>query len=125
MAQTKTKKAPSKRPSKKKAGNSPKPSGSAAPHSVRYCGPTSHPSHHHAAVAAEGAGHIWAASIIAGLAIVLTAAIAFTAVQAETEQKDQTRSQQLRGDIIREIRAVNSRIDQLEERVETVVNQTN
>lgn len=52
----------------------------------------------------------------------LTAAIAFTAVQAESEQREQTRSQQLRGDIIREIRAVNSRIDQLEDKVEMIVN---
>lgn len=124
MAQTKTKKAPAKRRAKaKKAGNSPKPCKDCTPRSVRYCGPTSHPSHHHAAVAAEGAGHIWAASIIAGLAIVLTGAIAFTAVQAESEQREQTRSQQLRGDIIREIRAVNSRIDQLEDTVEMIASQ--
>jgi hypothetical protein len=48
---------------------------------------------------------------------VLTAAIAFTAVQAETEQNEQVRSQQLRGDVVREIRSINTRIDQLEERV--------
>lgn len=122
MAQTKAKKAPSKRRTRsKKAGNSPAPSSQCTPKSVRYCGPTSHPSHHHAAVAASGSRHIWSASIIAGLAIVLTAAIAFTAVQAEEEQHDQIRSQQLRGDIVREMRSLNDRIDQLETKVEQLV----
>jgi hypothetical protein len=123
MARTKTKKAPAKRRARtKKAGNGPKPREDSRSKSVRYSGPTSHPSHHHAAVAAEGVRHVWSASIIAGLAIVLTAAIAFTAVQAETEQRQQTRSEQLRGDIIREIRAVNSRIDMLEETVDSMAN---
>lgn len=68
-------------------------------------------------VAAEGHRHVWAASVIAGLAIVLTAAIAFTAVQAETEQRNQIRDAQMRGDIIREIRTLNTRISDLEGRV--------
>ena len=124
MAQTKIKKL-SRRPRAKKAANSPLPckGNDCTPKSVRYCGPTSHPSHHHAAVAAEGGKHVWAASIIAGLAIVITASIAFTAVQAETEQREQARSATLRGDIIREIRVLNDRMDRLEGNVQIISNQ--
>ncbi|MBD3251342.1 hypothetical protein GF380_02705 [Candidatus Uhrbacteria bacterium] len=126
MPQTKTKKAATPRRTRaKKAANSPAPCKGCkmgckdcGPKSVRYCGPTSHPSHHHAAEAAEGSRHVWAASVVAGLAIVLTAAIAFTAVQAETEQREEVRSQQLRGDIVREIRAINQRIDGIEAKVD-------
>ena len=52
---------------------------------VRYSGPTSHPRDHLIHQAARGARHIWAAAIVAGLDVVLTGAISYTAVQAETE----------------------------------------
>ena len=86
-----------KRTSKKRsAGHSPIPLGpgstpSICGHSgcvgncrVRYCGPTSHPRDHQIQMAAHGTKHIWAASIVAGLAVVLTGSIAYTAAQAES-----------------------------------------
>lgn len=54
---------------------------------VRYIGPVSHIRDHHALHAARGAGHIWAASIVTGFAIVLTGAIAFQSAQAKTERE--------------------------------------
>jgi hypothetical protein len=51
---------------------------------VRYCGPTSHPRDHLIHQAAHGVQHIWAASIVAGLAVVLTGFMAYTGVQAES-----------------------------------------
>lgn len=51
---------------------------------VRYVGPMSHVSDHHAVHAARGVGHIWAASIITGFAIVLTGVLAFQTVQAKS-----------------------------------------
>lgn len=123
MEETKTKKAPAKKPRAIKAANAPapvaKPCEPVAP-TVRYCGPTSHPSHYHSAVAAQGHKHAWAASIIAGLALILTGSIAFTAVQAETEQRATIRSTELRGDFVREIRELNQRITALEEKVDAL-----
>lgn len=54
---------------------------------VRYVGPTSHPRDHLLHKAAYGAGQVWTAAIVAGLAVVLTASIAFAATQAETAPK--------------------------------------
>lgn len=51
---------------------------------VRYSGPTSHPRDHLIHQAAHGARHVWMASVVAGLAVVLTGAMAYTAVQAES-----------------------------------------
>ncbi len=88
MADTKTKK-----PAKRKAANSPAPCGpgSTCGHSgcegtckVRYVGPTSHPRDHHAQEAAQGTRHVWTAAIVAGLAVVLTGTIAYSAVEAGT-----------------------------------------
>jgi hypothetical protein len=118
MEQTKTKKAAPRKPRVPKAANSPEPVSSPAALpavTVRYAGPTSHPSHHHAAVAAEGTKHIWAAPIIAGLAIILTASIAYSAVQAESKQMQTIRETELRGDYVKGIRDINQRLDQLEQ----------
>jgi hypothetical protein len=88
-----------KRPSRKKvaAANSPIPTGpgSTCGHSgcsgpacqVRYAGATSHPRDHMLHEVSRGVRHIWTASIVAGLAVVLTGSIAYTAVQAETAPK--------------------------------------
>lgn len=54
---------------------------------VRYAGPTSHPRDHRMYEIAGGVKHIWLASVVAGLAVVLTGSIAYTAVQAETAPK--------------------------------------
>lgn len=125
MAQTKTKSTASKSAKitkAPKAANCPPPTAVApliAP-SVRYVGSTSHLSHHHVAVAAEASKHIWVAPAIAGLAIVITAAIAFTGAQADTEQRQSLRDSQLRTDVIREVRNLNLRLDVLEARVDAL-----
>jgi hypothetical protein len=54
---------------------------------VRYAGPTSHPRDHRMHEIASGVKHVWTASVVAGLAVVLTGVIAFNAVQAETAPK--------------------------------------
>lgn len=123
METTKTKKA--RKPRAAKAANSPEPVATPAAEelttrTVRYCGPTSHPSHHHAAVAAEGSKHVWAAPIIAGLAIILTATIAYSAVQANSEQVNMVRETELRGDYVKGIRDINQRLDKIEQRLNTV-----
>lgn len=52
---------------------------------VRYVGPTTHIRDHHAVHAARGVSHVWTAAIVSGFAVVLTGAIAFTAVNAQVE----------------------------------------
>ena len=49
---------------------------------VRYVGPTSHIRDHHILHAAYGASHVWAAAVIAGLAIVITMTVAFSSQAA-------------------------------------------
>jgi len=80
----------------KKAAHSPIPTGpigglggSTCGHSgcdsacrVRYVGPVTNIRDHHIIHAARGVAHVWTAAIVAGLAVVLTGAIAYTAVQA-------------------------------------------
>ncbi len=98
MATTTPKKRPVRR---KKAGSSPIPAGptggSTCGHSgckatcrVRYCGPTSPMHNHYIVHAARGVAHVWTAAIVSGLAVVLTAAIAFTAVNAQEQTNDPT-----------------------------------
>ena len=68
---------------------------------VRYIGPVSHIRDHHALHAARGAGHVWAASMITGFAVVMTGAIAFQSAQAKTErtvaEREQTQHVEQRG----------------------------
>lgn len=121
--ETKTKKAVSRKPRAVKAANSPEPISTPAElptRTVRYVGPTSHPSHHHASVAADGAKHVWAAPIIAGLAIILTATIAYSAVQAESKQVNTIRDTELRGDYVKGIRDINKRLDALEKSIDSL-----
>ncbi len=53
---------------------------------VRYVGPTTHIRDHHIVHAARGASNVWTAAIVAGLAVVLTGAIAYTALGADYNQ---------------------------------------
>ncbi len=55
---------------------------------VRYVGAVSHIRDHHALHAARGVGHIWAASVITGFAVVLTGVVAFQSAQAKTVQEN-------------------------------------
>ena len=90
MAETKAKKRSGGR-KRASAGHSPIPQGATCGHSgckemcsVRYSGPTSHPRDHLLHKAAHGAAHVWMASVVAGLAVVVTMSIAYTAAQAES-----------------------------------------
>lgn len=51
---------------------------------VRYVGAVSQITDHHIIKASHASSHIWAAAVISGLAVVLTGAIAYTSVQAES-----------------------------------------
>lgn len=53
---------------------------------VRYVGAVSQITDHHIVKASHATSHIWAAAVISGLAVVLTGAIAYTSVQAESNQ---------------------------------------
>lgn len=92
MAELSSKK-PVRRPVRK-AANSPVPpplsSGPTCGHdgcgtacSVRYVGPTSHMRDHHIVHTARGISQVWTAAIVAGLAVVLTGAVAWSAVDAQ------------------------------------------
>lgn len=92
-------------------------SGSACGHShcddtcrVRYIGAVSHVRDHHAMHAARGVGHIWAASIVTGFAVVLTSVFAFNSVQARSEQANAASRNNGQG----ENRALMERLDKLE-----------
>lgn len=106
-----------------KAGNAPEPTGpmmnSSCGHSscgmtckVRYVGNTSHMRDHFIMHAARGATHIWSASVVTGLAIVLTGTIAYSAVQAKDGQVQAMarREAVTRGDL----KAVNERLANME-----------
>lgn len=98
MAELSPKK-PIRRAPVRKAANSPAPamgsgmgasSGPTCGHdgcgtacNVRYVGPTSHMRDHHIVHTARGISHVWTAAIVAGLAVVLTGAVAWTAVDAQ------------------------------------------
>lgn len=115
MGETKAKSS-ARRP--KKDANSPVPSGvggSMCGHSacntvcrVRYAGPTTHMRDHHIVHAARGVAHVWSAAIVAGLAVVLTGAIAYTAVDASTT------SDVSNATLLNELQDLNLRIDRLE-----------
>ncbi len=72
---------------------------------VRYCGPTSPIRDHHIVHAARGVAHVWTAAIVAGLAIVLTGAIAYTAIEAQSATVSPTQT---------ELNAINQKLDSLE-----------
>jgi len=112
-----------------KVGNSPEPAPqftepSMAPlcgHShcqdrcrVRYIGPTSHIRDHHILHTARGVAHVWTAAIIAGLAIVITGAIAFSAVNAQNQTQEAERMAQSTEQIINKIDTLEYRMAALE-----------
>lgn len=76
---------------------------------VRYCGPTTHMRDHHIVHAARGAAHVWTAAIVAGLAIVLTGAIAYTAVEAQTPS-----TATMLNRILNELRDLRKRVDAMD-----------
>ena len=77
---------------------------------VRYVGPMSSVHAHHALHAARGVGHIWAASIITGFAVVVTGVIAFQSADAKSSgQVGVTQSAQMM--------QLNQRLDRLEQMV--------
>jgi len=75
---------------------------------VRYVGPTTHMRDHHIVHAARGASNVWTAAIVAGLAVVLTGAIAYTALGADYHQP-------VVKDMSGEFRLINQRLDRLED----------
>ncbi len=77
---------------------------------VRYVGAVSHIRDHHAMHAARGVGHIWAASIITGFAVVLTGVVAFQSAQAKTTQENVAVRQTSQS----ELRQVMERLNRLE-----------
>jgi len=111
-----------------RAGNSPEPvqftepsMAAACGHShcqdrcrVRYIGPTSHIRDHHILHTARGVAHVWTATIIAGLAIVITGAIAFSAVNAQNQYQDAQRVAQSTDQIINKIDTLEHRMAALE-----------
>lgn len=72
--------------------------------SVRYCGPTTQLRDHHIVHAARGASNVWTAAIVAGLAVVLTGAIAYSAVEAAPVSSDP---------VLMQLQQMNSRLDAL------------
>ncbi|MDO8617786.1 MAG: hypothetical protein Q7N87_02785 [Candidatus Uhrbacteria bacterium] len=71
---------------------------------VRYVGQTSRITDHHMFHTARAVTNIWAAAIVVGLSVVLTGAIAFSAVQARSDQatmKVQRENGALRSDAAR------------------------
>jgi hypothetical protein len=112
-----------------KAGNSPSPSieSKCGPcgHSdcndrcrVRYIGPTTHVRDHHILHAARGISHIWPAVIIAGLAIVLTGAIAYNTANAQNKQIDKALLENSTEQILNKLDALETRIDVMERDME-------
>lgn len=123
MQEAKTKRPTSRRP--RKDAGSPEPVGptggmptndAVCGHSgcgrmcnVRYVGPTSHVHDHHIIHAARGIAHVWTAAIVAGLAVVLTGAIAYASVEAVPSAPRQTLSF-----LTREIKQMNQHLEQIE-----------
>lgn len=126
-----TKATPKKRVTKRraKAANSPSPSSGSgcAPcgHAdckdrcrVRYVGPTTHIRDHHILHAARGISHIWPAVIIAGLAVVITTAIAYSAVNAQNTQNEQELVQNSTQQILNKLDKLETRINVMEQDIE-------
>jgi len=63
---------------------------------------------HHIMHAARGVAHVWTAAIVAGLAVVLTGAIAYTAVEAQSTTDQPTQD---------ELKIIRIKLDNLEKNV--------
>jgi len=122
---------PKKRVIKKgaKAANSPSPSSKSkcgpCGHShcdnrcrVRYIGPTTHVRDHHILHAARGISHVWPAVIIAGLAIVLTGAIAYHTANAQNQLVEENLVQNSTEQILNKLDSLETRIDVMERDIE-------
>ena len=93
---------------------------------VRHAGPTSPIRDHHIAHIARGVSNVWTASIVAGLAVVLTGAIAYSAVQAAPiERTDSVQLTTASGfaKLNARLDALNSRLDNLELRIKVLNDQ--
>lgn len=120
-----TKATPKKRTTRRRAksANSPSPCGHAYCSDqcrVRYIGPTTHIRDHHILHAARGISHVWPAVIIAGLAIVLTGAIAYNAVNAQNQETEKNLVQNSTEQILNKIEQLELRIDAMERDVEAL-----
>lgn len=73
---------------------------------------------HHIAHVARGMSHIWASAIIAGLAVVLTGALAFSAAQAQTELKIEDENFATKQSILMELRKMSKEVASLKGQVD-------
>lgn len=83
---------------------------------VRYIGPTSPMRDQHIIHAARGVAHVWTAAIVSGLAVVLTGAFAFTAVQAAAPAKADTATNTIAyqlGQINLRLNSIDGKLNQL------------
>ncbi len=90
---------------------------------VRHVGPTSSIRDHHIAHIARGVSSVWTASIVAGLAVVLTGAIAYSAVQASPVQREAASGPSMTVGFNRlndQFKALNKRLDDLEIRLKVL-----
>ena len=110
----------------KKAANSPSPS-TVGPcgHShcaevcrVRYIGPVTPIRDHHILHVARGVSHIWTAVIIAGLAVVLTGAIAFSSVNAANQRREDIRTTQSTNILLNKLDSLEDRLGAMEKQVQ-------
>lgn len=113
----------------KKAANSPVPGPCGHSHCgemcrVRYIGPVTSIRDHHIMHVARGVSHIWTAVIIAGLAVVLTGAVAYSSANASNQQKDDLRSANSTGLILEQMQGLNDRLSALESEVKASTAQT-
>ncbi len=93
---------------------------------VRHAGPTSPIRDHHIAHIARGVSNVWTASIVAGLAVVLTGAIAYSAVQAAPVQREASAQSSMLASFNRlnnRLDAINKRLDDVEARLKVLNDQ--
>jgi hypothetical protein len=83
---------------------------------VRYVGAVSQITDHHIVKASHATSHIWAAAVISGLAVVLTGAVAYTSVQAESSES--LAAQQATYATQQDINVLLDRIVQLQDTIE-------
>ena len=79
---------------------------------VRYVGPVSHLRDHHAWHAARGSTHVWAAAVTTGVALVLTAAIAYTTIDAKNVARAESSDEQVA--TTEDVERIIQRLDKLE-----------
>lgn len=86
---------------------------------VRYVGPTSHMRDHHIVHTARGVAQVWTAAIVAGLAVVLTGAIAWSTVDAQSKPASDTSNAAVR----QGIEQLGKRLDRMEDMLKTLTAQ--